>query len=75
MELRSLRKQCGLSQEQLAALVGVSQASISEWESGSSNPSVKSILKLSDVLSCTSDELLGIARTDEHLSDAQEPQE
>ena len=63
MRIRELRKQLGLSQEQLSQLVGVKQASISLWESGSAEPSVKNIRKLVKIFNCTSDELLGADRS------------
>ena len=37
--IRNMRKQLGLSQEQLARRVGVSQVTISEWERGVAYPS------------------------------------
>lgn len=59
MRIRELRKQLGLSQEELSALVGVKQASVSLWESGDAEPSMKNLRKLMKIFNCTSDELLG----------------
>lgn len=33
-ELRTLRKEAGLTQRQLADAIGVSQANVSQWENG-----------------------------------------
>jgi transcriptional regulator with XRE-family HTH domain len=57
--LKSLRLERKMSQSQLASLIGVSQQCVSEWESGNNEPSLSSLLKLSDVLEITIDELVG----------------
>jgi transcriptional regulator with XRE-family HTH domain len=58
MAIRELRKQLGLTQEQLAKLVGVKQATVSAWESGDAEPTMKNTRKLMAVLNCTGDELI-----------------
>ena len=58
MAIRELRKQLGLTQEQLAKLVGVKQATVSAWESGDAEPTMKNTRKLMSVLNCSSDELI-----------------
>ena len=37
-KLRTLRREKGLSQEELAAMVGVSRQALSKWEAGPSRP-------------------------------------
>lgn len=59
------RERCGLSQYQLGALVGVSDKAVSKWENGVSKPRTKIMLKLSEVLDVSVDELL----TCEYVSD------
>ena len=59
MEIRRLRKQLGLSQGQLAKLVGVQQGTISMWESNTSPPTHKNLVRLTKILNCTFDELIG----------------
>ena len=56
--LRDLRKQKGLSQEQLATAVGVTQGAVSQWEKGRSKPSVAVLMKLADALGVTIDSIL-----------------
>jgi transcriptional regulator with XRE-family HTH domain len=53
------RKICGLSQEQLAEVVGVSRQAISKWETDQSLPEIEKILLLSKTFSISTDELLG----------------
>lgn len=56
--LALLRKRKGLSQEDLASLVGVSRQTIYSWEAGLNSPSIVMLKKLSDVLGVSSGDLL-----------------
>lgn len=57
-KLPKVRKNNNLSQEQLADKLGVSRQAISKWESGSSYPSMDTMIHLCDILNCTLEELL-----------------
>ncbi len=57
--IKELRKEAGLSQTQLAKMVGYSQSEIASWERNESEPNVKAIKKLAKVLNCSCDYLLG----------------
>lgn len=52
------RKRAKLSQEELAARVGVSRQSVSKWELGDATPEVDKLLTLSRAFGVTVDELL-----------------
>lgn len=52
------RKAMGLSQEQLAEAIGVTQTTVSHWERGFVKPRAKHIKMLSDVLGIPGLELL-----------------
>jgi len=54
--LKSLRKQLGLSQEELAQKLGVSFTSVNRWENGQTKPS-KLARKQIDILSKKSEKL------------------
>lgn len=58
-KLSELRKSAGLSQEELAAKVGVSRQTVFKWESGLSSPSMDNILVLCRLFSVSADELIG----------------
>ena len=58
MNLSELRKNKGISQEELAKALGVSQGAISAYETGRWEPSIQTIKKLASILDCTVDELL-----------------
>ena len=45
-----LRKQKGLSQGQVAEMIGVSRQAVSKWESGQNSPDTVKLIKLADVL-------------------------
>ena len=57
--LQRLRKGMGLSQEELAGLLGVSRQAVSKWETNQSVPELDNVLQLSRVLGVSADELLG----------------
>ncbi|MBQ9551581.1 MAG: helix-turn-helix transcriptional regulator [Clostridia bacterium] len=57
--LRDLRKQSGLSQEQLAERIGVTKSVISYYELSERIPSPDVLIKISDVFHVTTDYLLG----------------
>ena len=57
--LKEARETNKLSQKYVAATVGVSAPTVSEWESGKKTPTVENLLKLSDLYGVTVDYLLG----------------
>jgi transcriptional regulator with XRE-family HTH domain len=57
-KLASLRKKKGFSQKELADLIGLHVIQISRYETGSSQPTLDVIRKLSRSLNCTADELI-----------------
>lgn len=52
------RKDLGLTQQQLAEHLGVSNKAISKWETGEGYPDITIVLELSKALGVTADELL-----------------
>ena len=68
-KLLELRKQKGLTQEELAASLYVSRTAISKWESGRGYPNIESLKAIAKFFSVTVDELLS---TDEVLTIAEE---
>ena len=67
-KLQSLRKNKGLTQEELAEALYVSRTAISKWESGRGYPSIDSLKEIAKYFSVTIDELLS---TDEVLTIAE----
>ena len=63
-KLKEKRSQLHLSQEQLAAQLGVTRQTIASWEKGKTYPDIGSILKLSDLYGVSLDELL---KEDAHM--------
>lgn len=57
--LKKARKRCGLTQRQLANLVGAKHNSVSNWETGQNEPDTETIRKLCDTLSITANDLFG----------------
>jgi putative transcriptional regulator len=57
--LKTLRKEKGFSQEQLAARLNVVRQTISKWEKGISVPDAETLIQLADVLEVEVSDLLG----------------
>ena len=57
-KLQELRKQKGLTQEELAEKLYVSRTAISKWESGRGYPNIDSLKEIAKFFSVTVDELL-----------------
>lgn len=57
-QLTALRRSRGLTQRQLAAMVGVSPGAVSKWETNASCPDVSLLCPIARALSATVDELL-----------------
>jgi DNA-binding XRE family transcriptional regulator len=56
--IAKIREQRGLTQVQLAELVGVNKFHISNIERGKASPSVKLLIKIANVLNVSVDDLL-----------------
>lgn len=59
IRIRELREAKGMQQKELAIDLGVSQPTISDWESGRKVPSARSTQKLADYFNVSIDYLLG----------------
>lgn len=57
--MKRLRKNKGLSQQNLADLLKVSQVAVAHWESGNREPNIDTIIKLSKYFNVSVDWLLG----------------
>ena len=56
--LKKIRKDNNLSQEQLAEKLGVSRQSVSKWENGEAYPEMDKVLQLCKMFNLNIDELL-----------------
>lgn len=56
--LRFLRTECGMTQEQFAEKLEVTRQSVSKWESDSGFPELEKILQISQMFACDLDTLL-----------------
>lgn len=71
MELNSnimrYRKERGLTQEQLAALLNVSVSAVSKWEMGNNRPDLELLPELADIFQVSIDSLLGYEKSYKNL--------
>ena len=61
--LQHLRAAKGMTQEQLAMLLGVSRQAVTKWESERAYPEMDKLLKMCQIFECTLDELVQGDRT------------
>ena len=54
-----LRKEAGLTQEQLANALGISYQAVSKWENGVSCPDISTLPLIADLFSVSIDSLFG----------------
>lgn len=58
--IKELRKECGLTQKQLAKLIHKSETAVASWEQGLSEPCINDIRKLCEIFNVSADYLLGL---------------
>ena len=56
-----LRRERGLTQEEVAEKIGVSNKTYSKWETGSTSPDLETLVKLAQTFGVTTDGLLGLS--------------
>lgn len=61
-KLKSIRKQAGMSQEQLAEKLGVSRQAVTKWETDAGIPDIENIMAISTLFDISIDELLSNER-------------
>lgn len=73
--IKELRKEKKLQQEDVAAHLGISRFSVSNWENEKALPPVEMIIKMCQLYSVTSDYLLGVSdiRQPDPTADIPEP--
>ncbi|MBQ6841155.1 MAG: helix-turn-helix transcriptional regulator [Bacilli bacterium] len=62
--IKKIRKENNLSQEQLAEKLGVSRQSVSKWESGQAYPEMDKVIQICDLFNLNMDELMKSDLTD-----------
>lgn len=67
--LREIRKEKGLTQAELAQMIGVSPSSVKKWENGDVLPNIKIIASLGMALDITLDYLCGVTDVKRTLSE------
>lgn len=61
-KLKSIRKQAGMTQEQLAEKLGVSRQAVTKWETDAGVPDIENIKAISAMFDISIDELLSNER-------------
>ena len=71
-QIRALRKEAGLTQEQLAEALGVSVSAVHKWESGKANPELEMLVEIAAFFETSVDVLLAYRWQSGGTSDAVE---
>lgn len=61
--IKMCRVSAGMKQSELAKMLTVGQATVSNWETGATEPDFESLRKMAEILNCSIDELLGAEKT------------
>ena len=69
VNLKKLREKKKLSQIALSMKIGVSQEIISQYELGTTLPTVTNLIKLADYFNCSLEYLLGMTNNPNRISD------
>ena len=56
--LKMMRRECGLTQRQVAMRLGVVESCYANWEQGRTEPNIDMIRKLGEIFQVTLDELI-----------------
>lgn len=76
--IKQLRKEKGITQENLSAMIGISQVTVSEYENGRNYPGAENLVKIADFFGVSTDYLLersdirGTLRPGEYTEDETE---
>ena len=71
--LARLRKEKGLTQEDVASQITISPQAVSKWENDNSEPDLDTLNKLADIFNCSVDELLGREKGEQEHKSEPEP--
>lgn len=58
MGFKNAREKSGLTQQDLATVLGVDQSTVCLWETGKTQPRAKLLPKIAEIFNCTVDDLL-----------------
>lgn len=61
--LKQLRQQKGLRQEDVAKMLGVERPTVANWERGTKQPGLETLVRLSQLFGVSLDELVGVERS------------
>ncbi|MFR6561538.1 MAG: helix-turn-helix domain-containing protein [Eubacterium ventriosum] len=62
--IKIIRKQIGLTQEELAAHIGVTPQAVSRWENGTGMPNISMVVPLAKTLNVSTDYLFGLEKNE-----------
>ena len=58
--IKTMRRKCGFTQEELAIRLAVTPQAISKWENGNGTPDISQLVPLAQIFGITTDSLLGV---------------
>jgi len=65
--LKQLRQRRGLRQEDVAKMVGVERPTVANWERGTKQPGLETLIRLGQLFGVSLDELVGLGKATDHL--------
>lgn len=62
LQLRALRRKCGITMKELGAKIGVAESTISQYETGKRQPDYETLLRIGEYFGVSVDYLLGVEK-------------
>lgn len=66
--IKKIRNLRGIGQKELATMLNLTAASVSNWERGKRLPDIENLISLCEILQISSDELLGINKNNQQTA-------
>jgi transcriptional regulator with XRE-family HTH domain len=69
LRLKEFRQKAGISQQELAYIVGLKASAVSNYEQGTREPNIETLAKIAIALDCSVDDLIDFKKIHDEISE------